>query len=69
MIQFLKNIWHAQRNAELLDVCRFRLSISHDTIRRYSWTIFEIAKGNIKNTNGTVRKHIRSCRKALGLEE
>lgn len=62
MIQFLKNIWYAQRNAEKVNyLSSMRLHVYY-----LRGALNEIALSNPKNTNGTVRKHVRIARDALG---
>lgn len=68
MIQFLKNIWYAQRNAAELETLHEYHGVACDRVGQLHRALMTIALSNRNNTNGTVRKHIRIARKALGLE-
>lgn len=66
MIQFLKNIWYAQRNAEEVKFWKDVAILADAENYRKVFALMEIAQSNPKNTNGTVRKHVRIARDALG---
>lgn len=77
MIQFLKNIWYAQENARSIvavtNAIRYMESVLDcdavgiaQTVVNQRDALHIIASSNPKNTNGTVRKHVRIARDALG---